>query len=84
MEAAIHSEQLTSAAVGRDQIIVVTAPDHQLVKRKPITPTDLMEVEWVLRERGSGTRSVFEDALAEFGLKAVLCCAAHRLGIALE
>ena len=62
VEAAIHSEQLTSAAVARDQIIVVTAPDHQLVKRKPITPTDLMEVEWVLRERGSGTRSVFEDA----------------------
>jgi len=72
VEAAIHSEQLTSAAVARDQIIVVTAPDHQLVKRKPITPTDLMEVEWVLRERGSGTRSVFEDALAEFGLKAAL------------
>ena len=27
-----------------------------------------MEVEWVLRERGSGTRSVFEAALVEFGL----------------
>ena len=37
-----------------------------------------MEVEWVLRERGSGTRSVFEDALAEFGLKA------RTLRIALE
>jgi DNA-binding transcriptional LysR family regulator len=70
VEAAIHSEQLTSATVARDQIIVVAAPDHQLLKRKPITPGDLMEVEWVLRERGSGTRSVFEDALVEFGLKA--------------
>jgi DNA-binding transcriptional LysR family regulator len=64
--------------VARDQIIVVTAPDHQLLKRKPITPSDLMEVEWVLRERGSGTRSVFEDALVEFGLKA------QALRIALE
>jgi DNA-binding transcriptional LysR family regulator len=70
VEAAIHSEQLTSTPVARDQIIVVAAPDHQLLKRKPITPGDLMEVEWVLRERGSGTRSVFEDALVEFGLKA--------------
>jgi DNA-binding transcriptional LysR family regulator len=78
VEAAIRSEQLTSATVARDQIIVVTAPDHQLVKRKPITPRDLMEVEWVLRERGSGTRSVFEDALEEFGLKA------QTLRIALE
>ena len=50
VEAAIHSEQLTSAAVARDQIIVVTAPDHQLVKRKPITPTDLMEED--LRRAG--------------------------------
>ena len=72
VEAAIHSEQLTGKTVARDQIIVVAAPDHQLVKRKPITPTDLMAVEWVLREPGSGTRAVFEDALAEFGLKAAL------------
>jgi DNA-binding transcriptional LysR family regulator len=78
VEAAIHSEQLSSTPVARDQIIVVAAPDHQLLKRKPIAPTDLMEVEWVLRERGSGTRSVFEDALVEFGLKA------RALRIALE
>jgi DNA-binding transcriptional LysR family regulator len=78
VEAAIRSEQLTSTAVARDQIIVITAPGHQLLKRKPITPTDLVEVEWVLRERGSGTRSVFEDALEECGLKA------RTLRIALE
>ena len=53
-------------------MIVVAAPDHQLVKRKPTTPSDLMEVEWALREPGSGTRSVFEDALAAFGLMAAL------------
>jgi DNA-binding transcriptional LysR family regulator len=70
VEGAIHSEQLTSTAVARDQIIIVAAPDHQLLKRKGITPKDLMEVDWVLRERGSGTRSVFEEALAELGLKA--------------
>ena len=78
VEGAIHSEQLTSMTVARDQIIVVTAPDHQLLKRKPVTPRDLMEVEWVLRERGSGTRSVFEDALVGFGLKT------RMLRIALE
>jgi hypothetical protein len=38
--------------VARDRIIVVTAPDNQVLKCKPITSTDLMEVEWVLRERG--------------------------------
>ena len=37
-----------------------------------------MEVEWVLRERGSGTRSVFEASLMRFGLKA------QALRVALE
>ena len=78
VEAAIHSEQLTSTAVARDQIVVVAAPDHELLKREPITPSDLMEVEWVLRERGSGTRSVFETSLMKFGLKA------RALRVALE
>ena len=78
VEAAIHSEQLTSTAVARDQIVVVAAPDHELLKREPITPGDLMEVEWVLRERGSGTRSVFEASLMKFGLKA------QALRVALE
>ena len=78
VEAAIHSEQLTSTAVARDQIVIVAAPDHELLKREPITPGDLMEVEWVLRERGSGTRSVFEASLMKFGLKA------RALRVALE
>ena len=78
VEAAIHSEQLTSTTVARDQIIVVVAPYHELLKRKPLSPTDLMEVEWVLREHGSVTRAVFEDALVAFGLDA------RALRIALE
>jgi DNA-binding transcriptional LysR family regulator len=49
-----------------------------MVKQKPLAPADLMEVEWVLRERGSGTRAVFEDPLVEFGLDA------QALRIALE
>jgi DNA-binding transcriptional LysR family regulator len=68
VEAAIQSEQLASTTVARDQIIVVVGPDHELLERKPLSPADLMEVEWVLRERGSGTRAVFEGALVKFGL----------------
>jgi DNA-binding transcriptional LysR family regulator len=70
VEATIHSEQLTSRMVARDQIIVVVAPDHELLKQKRLAPADLMQVDWVLRERGSGTRAVFEEALVEFGLDA--------------
>jgi DNA-binding transcriptional LysR family regulator len=78
VEAATHSEQVKSIAVARDQVIVVASPEHDLVKRKSIAPRDLLDVEWVLRERGSGTRAVFEDALVQAGLDA------HALRIALE
>jgi DNA-binding transcriptional LysR family regulator len=70
VEAVIHSGQLTSRTVARDQIIVVVPLDHELLKRKRLEPADLMQVDWVLRERGSGTRAVFEEALAAFGLDA--------------
>jgi DNA-binding transcriptional LysR family regulator len=70
VEATIHSEQLASRTVARDQIVVIVAPDHELLKRKRLAPADLMQIDWVLRERGSGTRAVFEEALVEFGLDA--------------
>jgi DNA-binding transcriptional LysR family regulator len=72
VEGPVHSAQLTSTTVARDQVIVVVAPDHELLKRKRLAPADLTEVDWVLRERGSGTRSVFEEALAKLGLEARL------------
>jgi DNA-binding transcriptional LysR family regulator len=78
VEAAIHNEQVNSKAVARDQVIVVANPEHAFVKRKSIAPRDLLDVEWVLRERGSGTRAVFEDALVQSGLDI------HALRIAME
>lgn len=78
VEGPVHSAQLTSTTVARDQIIVVVAPNHELLKRKRLAPADLTEIDWVLRERGSGTRSVFEEALLQLGLEA------RSLRIALE
>jgi DNA-binding transcriptional LysR family regulator len=69
VESVIESEQLTSRPVARDQVVVVVSPDHPWAGRKTTVAADLLETEWVLRERGSGTRSVFEAALAEFGIK---------------
>jgi DNA-binding transcriptional LysR family regulator len=78
VEAAIHTEQVNSITVARDQVIVVANPEHGVVKRKSIAPRDLLDVEWVLRERGSGTRAVFEDALVQSGLDV------HTLRVAME
>ena len=63
VEGAVETEHFTSTLVARDQLVVVVAPDHPWVGRARLNaPSDPMKGEWVLREPGSGTRSVFEDA----------------------
>jgi DNA-binding transcriptional LysR family regulator len=57
-----HSD-LASFRWKRDELVVVARPDHPLAGRQA-SPDDLASATWVLRERGSGTRAVFEHAIA--------------------
>ena len=68
VEGAVASAHLAGTPVARDQLIVVVGPDHPWAGRDRLTPADLMEGEWVLREPGSGTRSVFDNDLAQVGV----------------
>jgi DNA-binding transcriptional LysR family regulator len=47
-----------------DQLVIIAAPNHPLAGSQA-TPEDLAKESWVLRENGSGTREVFEDAIAD-------------------
>jgi DNA-binding transcriptional LysR family regulator len=62
-DAALHGE-----VVARDQMVLVVGPEHPWAARARLTPAELGESLWVLREPGSGTRSQFEQALAGFGI----------------
>jgi len=68
VEGACHGEHLIRTPIAKDQLIVVVAPEHELATKRKLTPADLPKVDWVLRERGSGTRSAFEDALVQLGV----------------
>jgi DNA-binding transcriptional LysR family regulator len=70
VEGAVKSEHCTSTRVARDQLVVVVGRDHPWVGRTRLASRELIKSEWVLREAGSGTRSVFESALANFGINA--------------
>jgi molybdate transport repressor ModE-like protein len=45
-----------------DKLTMIAAPGHPLAGRRA-SATALAEARWVLRERGSGTRAVFEEAI---------------------
>ena len=68
VEGAVASERFVSTPVARDQLIVVVGPEHPWAGRKRLTADDLLAGTWVLREPGSGTRSVFEEALRRQGI----------------
>lgn len=68
VEGSINEPQLRQHIVGSDELILVVSSKHPWAKRKRVPPQDLPQLEWVLREPGSGTRSVFEAALDNFGV----------------
>ncbi|MCL7997267.1 LysR substrate-binding domain-containing protein [Brucella sp. 21LCYQ03] len=78
VEGAVQAPALSLRKVGTDQLIVVTGPDHQWRNAEKLTWDSLFSGQWILREHGSGTRSVFEDAMRVAGYNPA------RLNIALE
>jgi DNA-binding transcriptional LysR family regulator len=67
VEGAVHDPLFEQTLVGRDRLVIVAPSGHAWTK-KPPRPADLLKEPWVLREKGSGTRSAFEAAIAEKGV----------------
>jgi DNA-binding transcriptional LysR family regulator len=68
IEGDIDDRTLVITEIARDQLVVVVGHEHPWAGRPCVTPAELLQSEWVLREPGSGTRSIFEQALLAFGL----------------
>lgn len=68
VEGSVDEAALESREVARDQLVIVVGPEHAWAAGGMLTPARLAESDWVLREPGSGTRSVFEAALEGFGI----------------
>jgi DNA-binding transcriptional LysR family regulator len=78
VEGAVANDRLASAPVARDQLVLVVGREHPWRKAKSLSADDLLRGDWVLREVGSGTRSVFEQALSARGVSP------ERLRVAME
>ena len=71
IEGSIAPKQLRSRAVGTDELLLVAHPTHRWSSRRtPVGATELAKTALTMRERGSGTRQVLEDALALGGNQA--------------
>ena len=77
VEGRIEDPAFQIEQVARDQLVIVVAPDHPWGSETPVAPKDWPDSPWVLREQGSGTRSMFEAAALDAGVL-------DRLDIAFE
>ncbi|MGQ3675255.1 LysR substrate-binding domain-containing protein [Xanthobacter sp. TB0139] len=77
VEGDVAEPNLARLTIPGDRLVLVVGQGHAWQGRTQINPEDLLTVPFVLREAGSGTRQVFEDALRTAGV------APERLHVAL-
>ena len=45
-----------------DELVVFSAPNHPLASQRKVSLAQLLQEDWILREKGSGTRETFDRA----------------------
>jgi len=68
VEGAVDNPALSMTPFAEDEMVLVAAADYPRKRKGALKPADLKAMRWVVRESGSGTRAVFESAMAGFGL----------------
>ena len=68
VEGDVDDEKIVAEPVAKDSMVLVVGHGHPWLSRKQVVAAELAASEWVLREKGSGTRSVFETAIRKAGL----------------
>lgn len=92
VEGLIVDKQLHIERWIKDEMVIVTSPNHPLMSQDKVTLDDLNHQPWILREQGSGTRDFFIDHIGQhltllnitFELsttEAIINCCAAGLGL---
>lgn len=63
VEGDFHHHQLVIEPFAEDIMHIVTAPSHKLARLEKVTPADLEHETWIVREKGSGTRTAADNML---------------------
>ena len=69
VEGDIDDPVLSVRKIDGDQLVIVVGMHHPWVGQRRIAPKNLSTTGWVLREKGSGTRAMFEAAVRKLGVK---------------
>lgn len=68
IEGKVQSPDLVEIPMIDDYLVLVCGTEHPFMDREKLYPEDLRGQEFVMRERGSGTRDLFEQYLLKHGI----------------
>ena len=68
VEGKIHSQGILCEPFMDDELILVSAVFHPLAKKGRVKPSEIDNMEFIIREEGSGTRELFESVMATKGV----------------
>jgi DNA-binding transcriptional LysR family regulator len=68
IEGPAHSRDVTVEPWINDELVLVVPASHEWDNSRDIEMRDLREVRLLMRERGSGTREIVEQAIADHGV----------------
>ncbi len=60
---------LEQEVVGSDRLQIVVGTSHPWFERTSVTVKELVETPWVMRESGSGSQQMFEQAIQRWGVE---------------
>lgn len=63
VEGIILREEIHTEPVLQDKLEIICSPDHPLAQKSTVTIKDLANQNFIMRERGSGTRAMFENLM---------------------
>lgn len=65
VEGPVHDAHITAIAWRDDELLVCAAPTHALANKAALNAADFAGAAWILREQGSATRDLIEQALMQ-------------------
>ena len=68
IEGPSHNTALTATPWRDDELVVITGRDHPFAADGTANAEMLSGADWIIREKGSGTREIFESAMAAQGI----------------
>ncbi len=69
VEGVVHTPDISATPFMDDKLLLVCSKNHPLRKVKKILPAALNNLQFIVREPGSGTRELFENMMATHEIK---------------